>query len=58
MSTKYRIESVGNAFIVIDDLDYPVGRYPTEEAARQDSNVARKKMRCGKREQRIGRRLK
>lgn len=36
MSTEYRVEPVGNAFIVIDDLGEPVGRYPTEEAALQD----------------------
>jgi hypothetical protein len=36
MRYEYRIESVANAFIVIDDLGEPVGRYPTEEAARQD----------------------
>jgi hypothetical protein len=36
MTNDYRIESVGSAFIVIDDLGEPVGRYPTEDAARQD----------------------
>ncbi len=36
MTNDYRIEPVGSAFIVIDDLGEPVGRYPTEEAAQQD----------------------
>ena len=36
MSNNYRIEPVGSAFIVIDDLGEPVGRYPTEDAAQQD----------------------
>jgi hypothetical protein len=35
MTNDYRIEPVGSAFIVIDDLGEPVGRYPTEDAARQ-----------------------
>jgi hypothetical protein len=42
MSNQYRIEPVGSAFIVIDDLGEPVGRYPTEDAARQDIERCKK----------------
>jgi len=42
MTNEYRIESVSNAFIVIDDLGEPVGRYPTEEAAQQDIERCKK----------------
>jgi hypothetical protein len=36
MRYEYRIEPVANAFIVIDDLGEPVGRYPTAEEAQKD----------------------
>lgn len=36
MKYEYRIEPVANAFIVIDDLGEPVGRYPTAEEAQKD----------------------
>ncbi len=42
MTNEYRIEPVSNAFIVIDDLGEPVGRYPTEEAAQQDIERCKK----------------
>jgi hypothetical protein len=42
MSNDYHIEPVGSAFIVIDDLGEPVGRYPTEEAAQQDIERCKK----------------
>jgi hypothetical protein len=42
MSNEYRIEPVDTAFIVIDDRGEPVGRYPTEEAARQDIERCKK----------------
>jgi hypothetical protein len=36
MSTKCHIEPVGNQLIVVDPWGEIVGRYPTEDAARQD----------------------
>ena len=42
MIYDYRIEPVGSAFIVIDDLGEPVGRYPTEDAARQEIERCKK----------------
>ncbi len=42
MSNGYRVEPVGNAFIVIDDLGEPVGRYPTEEEAQKDIERCKK----------------
>jgi diaminopimelate epimerase len=35
MSTDYRIEPAGNAFMVIDDAGEQVDTYPTEDAAKQ-----------------------
>jgi len=36
MSTEYRIEPIGDIFIVVDRWGGIVDRYPTKEAARQD----------------------
>jgi hypothetical protein len=43
MSTKYRIESAGPAYIVIDPWgEQLVDTYPTEDAARQDIERCKK----------------
>jgi hypothetical protein len=42
MSTDYRIEPVGNQFIVVDPWGEQVDRYPTEDAARQDIERCKK----------------
>jgi hypothetical protein len=36
MSNEYRVESAGSEFNVIDPWGVQVGRYATEEAAKQD----------------------
>ena len=42
MSTEYRIEPVGNQFIVVDPWGEIVGRYPAEGAALQDIERCKK----------------
>jgi hypothetical protein len=42
MGTDYRIESTGNAFIVIDNAGEQVGAYPTEVAAQQEIERCKK----------------
>lgn len=42
MNTEYRIEPVGNQFIVVDPWDEIAGRYPTEDAAMQDIERCKK----------------
>jgi hypothetical protein len=42
MSTEYRIEPIGNFFIVIDPWGEQVDRYTTEDAARRDIERCKK----------------
>lgn len=43
MDAEYRIESVGNQFIVVDPWGENVGRFVTEEAAKRNIEHCKKK---------------